>query len=1007
MSIFRFSTGRDVGNFNGFIRSHTCDSAPSEFIRGGRLRKTSRGLASFAPFLAGASTLALGALLATASPAEAGDCPDSGQIRECSGALDTTNDETETIAVGAGESLTLTTTDDFGLRPLGKGIVVTSTDTTGDISLTIDGLVSSSDNAIEVDQDGPGDVKINVRPLTTTGGHNVFVSTAAGSGDVEITTALPLSGSGGLEAGDDSIRVDHDGIGSVSVTTGSYVQVSSGATGHGINIDTASTSDALTLDINGAVTAAGASMHGININHDGRGKLTLTTAEGSVINTDSNRGSGIFLYSDADAEIVLNGDIGASDDRIEAHAVSATVQDGGELDLTINGNIYTQASTFNGLIASGGGDTSRITIDGKVEGGLRGVQALNSEADRLVIRLGDDAEVVGGTGIEIDGDKADAETVVYLGGTVTGRDGGAAIIFGGGSDHHLGDKRVVITANKDYTLTGLINAGTEGGVGIIEINAPDGASDEFSLSTQLNEQFTDFRRIEKTGSGTFTITGDQDIDHNLNHLTVSQGRVVLDTSGDELTFQNANSGFTVAQGATLEIVGLIQTRNGQENAAGFNLDGTLRLRDADARLTLNKSESVFTASGTGRIIVDVDLDETNDLFRFTSQGDVMGTIPVQVNLIGTLPELEEEEEMRVDNLLRIRGSAQPDTFFIDEAAPASPFDLEFEHSIVSSDAGTYNQWALVVKARVLPGIDEALYETLPAALAQLASLESHHARLAGRQYVDNMAVWGRITGASSEVEPNSTSLATYDIENAEVEFGMSFPLNINNPDIGGDFVLGANVAFGDATTDISVPDAGGEIATDFVAVGISVGWEDERAYFDGQFQYAGFDNVIEADQKLADIDANAFSASAEVGYAVELARLNAAFLGDLPDIAVIPSAQLQWSRIDFKDFTANETAVKLDRGSVINGRVGFAVEGQAQGMLLHGRTNVIVPLDGEVGVNVADTPLTSEREDPVFDIGIGAAYEWDGAYAISADVSTQQGSDIEGYAAKVGFRYEF
>ena len=1001
MSIFRFSTGRDAGGFNGFIRSHACGSAPSEFIRGGRLRKTSRGLASFAPFLAGASTLALGALLATASPAEAGNCPDSGQIRECSGVLDTTNDETETIAVGAGESLTLTTTDDFGLRPSGKGIVVTSTDTTGDISLTIAGLVSTSLNAIEVDQDGPGDVEINVRPLTTTSGHNIFVSTAAGSGDVEVTTALPLSGSGGLEAGDDSIHIDHDGIGSVSVTTGSYVQVSSGTSGHGIHIDTASTSDALTLDINGAVTAAGANMRGININHDGSGRLTLTTAEGSVIDTDSNGGSGIFLYSDADAEIVLNGDIGASGDRIEAHAVSATVQDGGELDLTINGDIYTQASTFNGVIASGGGDTSRITIDGKVEGGLRGLQALNSEADRLVIRLGDDAEVVGGTGIEIDGDKADAETVVYLGGTVTGRDGGAAIIFGEGSDHHLGDKRVVITANKDYTLTGLINAGTEGGVGIIEINAPDGASDEFSLSTQLNEQFTNFRRIEKTGSGTFNIIGDQDIDHNLNHVTVSEGTAILNTDGDELTFQDANSGFTIAQGATLEIVELVQTRNTAESAAGFNLNGTLHLRDADARLTLNKSESVFTASGTGRIIVDVDLGQTNDLFRFTAQGDVMGTIPVQVNLIGALPELEEEEEVRVDNLLRIRGSAQPDSFVLDGTASASPFDLEFEHSIVTVDAGTYNQWALVVKARVLPGIDEALYETLPATLAQLARLESHHIRLAGRQYTDNMAVWGKIMGASSEVEPNSTSLATYDIENAEVEFGMSFPLNINNPDIDGDFALGA------ATTDISVPDADGEIATDFVAVGISVGWEDERAYFDGQFQYAGFDNVIEADQKLADIDANAFSASAEVGYSVELARLNAAFLGDLPDIAVIPSAQLQWSRIDFKDFTANETAVKLDRGSVINGRVGFAVEGQAQGMLLHGRTNVIVPLDGEVGVNVADTPLTSEREDPVFDIGIGAAYEWDGAYAISADVSTQQGSDVEGYAAKVGFRYEF
>ena len=55
-------------------------------------------------------------------------------------------------------------------------------------------------------------------------------------------------------------------------------------------------------------------MRGINISHDGRGKLTLTTAEGSVIDTATSGGSGIFLYSDADAEIVLNSDIGSSSD---------------------------------------------------------------------------------------------------------------------------------------------------------------------------------------------------------------------------------------------------------------------------------------------------------------------------------------------------------------------------------------------------------------------------------------------------------------------------------------------------------------------------------------------------------------------------------------------------------------------------------------------------------------------------------------------------------------------
>ncbi|MCY4033104.1 MAG: hypothetical protein OXF19_03650, partial [Hyphomicrobiales bacterium] len=75
---------------------------PSEFIRGGRLRRTSKGLVSFAPFLAGASALALGALLATTPPAEAGTCTEIEMTGEwtCTGAEDANGGEQEQSITG-------------------------------------------------------------------------------------------------------------------------------------------------------------------------------------------------------------------------------------------------------------------------------------------------------------------------------------------------------------------------------------------------------------------------------------------------------------------------------------------------------------------------------------------------------------------------------------------------------------------------------------------------------------------------------------------------------------------------------------------------------------------------------------------------------------------------------------------------------------------------------------------------------------------------------------------
>ena len=77
-------------------------------------------------------------------------------------------------------------------------------------------------------------------------------------------------------------------------------------------------------------------------------------------------------------------------------------------------------------------------------------------------------------------------------------------------------------------------------------------------------------------------------------------------------------------------------------------------------------------------------------------------------------------------------------------------------------------------------------------------------------------------------------------------------------------------AFGDATTDVSIPGSVGEIASESIIGTLNASWELKYIYVDGQLRYTGFDNSIEKDAKIADLDVKAYAAGVEVGYAMEI-----------------------------------------------------------------------------------------------------------------------------------------
>ncbi|MCG8620807.1 MAG: hypothetical protein MJE68_02245, partial [Proteobacteria bacterium] len=279
----------------------------STLIQGGRLRKTSRGIISFAPFLAGASVLALGALLATSSPVEAGSCSETGTtgMWTCTGAASGSNNDTQSAIRGrANQNVVVTGEAGFGFA--GDGIKIdgiTNSGTidvnftnsnnissiftgidiyqpgTGAVTVATNGTIESSTmDGIEISQYGDGDVTVTTDGAVTgnLSGIEIF-STSGITGDINLTTNAAVTGDA------EGIKLDVKGNSAVTVmATGT---VTSSSTEEAIEIKHSGTGD-VNLTTSDTVTATVASKDAIRVNHTGTGNITLTV-NGSVVGGSS------------------------------------------------------------------------------------------------------------------------------------------------------------------------------------------------------------------------------------------------------------------------------------------------------------------------------------------------------------------------------------------------------------------------------------------------------------------------------------------------------------------------------------------------------------------------------------------------------------------------------------------------------------------------------------------------------------------------------------------------
>lgn len=296
----------------------------------------------------------------------------------------------------------------------------------------------------------------------------------------------------------------------------------------------------------------------------------------------------------------------------------------------------------------------------------------------------------------------------------------------------------------------------------------------------------------------------------------------------------------------------------------------------------------------------------------------------------------------------------------------------------------------------------AAYEVFPVTLAHLAAPESHQQRLQSRRRGNNGGMWIKISGGSNEFEPLSSSFAVHEMESALTEIGADVAL-----DSYGYLTVGGNLSVGQATTDVTVDAGTAEIFSPNFKAALMLNWKNRRGAFAvGHAQYSVFNSEIKTDKKLVDTGAGAFSAGVETGYDVTIGSFH-----------FIPSIHLAWMSVHLDDFNDSEgTPVKLDDGVVITGRAGIGMQydwkgvlrnESSSGALLRLDTGIVLPLDGDIETHIGDMKLTSEVDDPVFEVGIGVTYTWNETYVLSVDVSSNKGEEAEGYAGTLGFTYNF
>lgn len=417
---------------------------------------------------------------------------------------------------------------------ISNGLQINHSANSGDLTIdTSAGAVSADDDGININQDGTGAVTVTTADVTSANDDGIFITTdAATLGDVTLDTTAGTVTSNGAGGGDRGIEVINAGAGTVSVITADV----SVAAGDSINIVGTANSGDISLDTSQGTVTSGI-YDGIQVTQIGTAAISITSG---VVNAGTGAGAhgievlastsatDVTIDATAGAITTANGD-GINVDHDGTGAVSVTTADisatGGDgvyingdtttTDLTIDTSAGTVTGDQGGIFSSNGGTgpTTIITADVTSTGGFSiAVQAYNAAtAGDMTIDTTAGAVSVGAGGIGIAARNfgAGANTNVSTGDVSGGAFGILAISYGVNTVNVDGAVTGTTTGITSYSVTGsniTISAtgSVTGPVAIITDSAPPGAA--------VNDTITNAGTIDGgvttlLGDDTFTSTG--------------------------------------------------------------------------------------------------------------------------------------------------------------------------------------------------------------------------------------------------------------------------------------------------------------------------------------------------------------------------------------------------------------------------------------------------------------------------------------------------------------------
>lgn len=1000
-------------------------------LRGGRLRKSSRGVVSYAPFLTGAvSAVALGSVLALSMPSFA-------QASVNHTTATTTVETTGTVAAGSdsvtkrGDVHTVTSTATAPTKP-GTAITVSgnisdeyigvdvSRSGDGDFSFTNSATIGDVDYGIDITRGGTGDFDIVNNGAITDVLEDGIYATRSGSGRLKINTT------GNISAEGRGINATHSGTGNFEITgsgaiTGGSIGIRAAHTGTSGNIK-------ITGDSGFSIDDVGI---GVYAKHTGDGNINITARGGSSI---TSQREGIIAKQTGNGRVSI---ITEGTSSINAGFEGVFVKQ------TSSGN----AANHNGIYARlWGGDitsssTGAVVID---------QDATSNNASVTVRTQGNDITGRNGSGISIDSSSTGTNNGVHVqvdGGRVSGSGNGIRVhhtgggsvsiqLYGGVQSSNPSNNAIEMESGGDKKLSlerGFSLGRTDGNGNKTGGKVVARGSGEATLS--LGATFADFASVSGLGARPYPESllrtqalvldfGKEQFEGFGTFLKIDadpwEVRGVADSTHEAFSTASLDKGVLRFRNATFRMSGrrpfkinpeaVLEIHGSNRLAGHLRNGGTVAFASAGANDTLEVEENY---RGTGNLVFHVG-DSGWDSDKFTIKGSTRARgAEWDVSVESPDVVLPAFASSTPPVLIEVEGDAHVDDFESEEITlGARKYDLV--HATVNGN----HTWSFrdVGPAQTTPSLSH-----VPRTASRVSRREpivssepgdggssgSELGFLAGTRK-NAGGVWAQLQSSRTSLQPNAITDSSSRVEDERVYFGYDTPAMSF---MGGDMVVGGSVWQGFTTSDVSSPIGDGDIGVESDAVALTASWRSHDGFYaDGDVQYTRFSTDVSAEvlaervSLVQDNEGSGVSASAAAGYRFAIP------FGAM-DFSVVPQMQMVWSSVGFDDFVGpHGELVSLEDGDLVTGRLGLSWDGEWQDLggsgRIYGGVNLHDALDGRTSVNVSGFSFASKEGFSV-DGRLGLSYEWDDGYSVYGEAMALRQGDAEEVRANLGMGIDF